>query len=184
MTNWNELAAIHHAAMVKNGFHEKYSHTDLLLRGIEEVGEATKAWRKNRRADMVGFRAGAKVPNIYEIAIKHSWEEELADIALIMMDFAATNEIELSYEFPLFEADVKDSLMTIAKCISSINYFSSIDKTDEYYVEYWSRIDGKVHDIFSILESLAKMFDINLEEQVRMKMDYNLTRPRKHGDKN
>lgn len=184
MTNWNELAAIHHAAMVKNGFHDKYSHTDLLLRGIQEVGEAASAWRKNRRADMVGFRAGAKVPNIYEIAVKHSLEEEFADIALIMMDFAATNDIELSYEFPLFEADVKDSLMTIAKCISSINYFSLIDKADEYYVEYWSRIDDKVHDIFSILESLAKMFDINLEEQVKMKMEYNLTRPRKHGDKN
>lgn len=111
-------------------------------------------------------------------------EGVLADIALIMMDFAATNDIELSYEFPLFEADVKDSLTTIAKCISSINYFSSIDKADEYYVEYWSRIDDKVHDIFSVLESLAKMFDINLGEQVRMKMEYNSTRPHRHGDKN
>ena len=183
MTNWNELAAIHHAAMVANGFHEKYSHTDLLL-SIQEVGEAASAWRKNRRADMVGFRAGAKVPNIYEIAIKHSLEEELADIALIMMDFAATNEIDITCDYPPFEADVKDLLMVIVKHISNINHFSSIDKTDEYYVEYWSRVDDKVNDIFVILESLAKMFDINLEEQVRMKMEYNLTRPRKHGDKN
>jgi len=93
---------------------------------------------------MVGFRAGAKVPNIYEIAIKHSLEEELADIALIMMDFAATNDIEIDPASYLFDMDIKDSLMAIVKHISSINHFSSIDKIDEYYVEYWSRVYDKV----------------------------------------
>lgn len=107
MTNWNELAAQHHAAMVANGFHEKYSHADLLLRGIQEAGELASAWRKNRRADMILFgvdlQIGVPFEEAYGKHIKYSMEEEVADIILILMDFCATNRIEMvEKETPIF----------------------------------------------------------------------------------
>jgi len=179
MTNWNELAAIHHAAMVANGFHEKYSHTDLLLRGIEEVGEATKAWRKNRRADMVGFCAGVKVPNIYEIAIKHSIEEELADIACIMMDFAATNDIKITYSARVNAAKIEQRLMDTANFILVI--YKELHMWETVDME---RIESCVKFIFTYLYALAEEFNIDLQEQVKLKMEYNKTREYRHGDKN
>jgi NTP pyrophosphatase (non-canonical NTP hydrolase) len=183
MTNWNKLAAEHHAAMVEKGFHEKYSHTDLLLRGIEEVGEASKAWRKNRRANMAKFymalQSGEEFTRTYNDVIKGCIEEELADIALIMMDFAATNGHEIEVIGIVLGRKIEDVLMEIAHFICRIcNFSDEPDSTDVknigIYIKY----------IFGNLESLAEEFGIDLEEQVKLKMQYNATREYRHGDKN
>lgn len=191
MTNWNEIAKQHHANMVEKGFHDNYSHTDLLLRGIEEVGEATKAWRKNRRADMAGFNASKNVSNIYEISlnyevgIKGAIEEELADIALIMLHFSAANNININPAgFVQKDTPIK-VLMRISKFICFIDSLcESIEDRDESPLVGSKTITNYVNSIFSNLEMVAKDLDINLEEQVELKMQYNKTRPYKHGDKN
>ena len=182
-TNWNELAAIHHAAMVANGNHINYSHTKLLMWGIEEVGEANAAWRKNRRADMAAFNAFSNKPDndflMYVSFIKGTIEEELADIACIMMDFAATSggEIEVALIEP--NEDILQMLIKIASLICKINDLS--DAPD--YVDT-KTIASHNNDIFGNLETIAFVLCIDLEEQVRLKMQYNATRPFRHGDKN
>lgn len=177
MTNWNELAKVHHEAMVANGFHENYSHTDLLLRGIQEVGEAASAWRKNRRAKpIVDFLDSVSE---YEMCIKGTVEEELADIACIMMDYAATNGHEIEVIGIVLGRKIEDVLMEIVHFICRIcNFSDEPDSTDVKYIGIYIKY------IFGNLESLAEEFGIDLEEQVKLKMQYNKTRPYRHGDKN
>lgn len=182
-TNWNELAAIHHAAMVANGNHINYSHTRLLMWGIEEVGEANAAWRKNRRADMAAFNAFSNKPDndflMYVSFIKGTIEEELADIACIMMDFAATSGGEIESAVIEHNDNVLDILIEIASLICKINHLSDMpDHTDT------KNIASHNNSIFANLEMLAENLGIDLEKQVRLKMQYNATRPFRHGDKN
>ena len=182
MTNWNEIAAEHHAAMVEKGFHDNYSHTDLLLRGIEEVGEAAKAWRKNMRVESMPkyymeYHDGGL--NAYDNNIKGTIEEELADIALIMLDFAATNDFYIDPKNTTENENVCDILMDIAGLISNIRTGMQYEEdADRYTILYY------INWVFTNLEKLAKGLNIDLEEQVRLKMQYNKTRPHKHGDKN
>ena len=181
MTNWNEIAAEHHAAMVEKGFHDNYSHTDLLLRGIKEVGEAASAWWKNRRVVSMPkyymeYHAGRL--NAYDNNIKGTIEEKLSGIALIMLDFAATNEIEINPVKTIEEDDVAFILMNITESILCIrSEMEDAGGLDIYAVTF------DVNGVFSNLEKLAKDLNINLEEQVRLKMQYSKTRPHRHGGK-
>lgn len=182
-TNWNEIAKVHHAAMVANGSHINYSHTRLLMWGIEEVGEANAAWRKNRRADMATFNAFSNKPDndflMYVSFIKGTIEEELADIACIMMDYAATSGGEIEVAPLNIGRSVTDVLMEIANFICRIHNLSDApDYVDVKNIAIYNNA------IFANLESLAKDLSINLEEQVKLKMAYNKTREYRHGDKN
>lgn len=186
-TNWNELAKVHHERMVEKGFEKDYNHAKLLMWGIEEIGELSTALRKGKRANETQFymrlhgEDNVEFASLYEAHIKGRAEEEMADVMLIIMHFCAKNWIRLiegEYNH-LIEKNVLLILANISNFFAlNVIVLHERQNTDNVFVR------ERVISIFNHCLVLAEILDIDLEEQVKLKMRYNLTRPHRHGDKN
>lgn len=60
-----------------------------------EVSEALEADRKNRHADMAAYNASEKTKQDFEKYIKDSFEDELADAVIRLLELAAVNHIDI-----------------------------------------------------------------------------------------
>jgi NTP pyrophosphatase (non-canonical NTP hydrolase) len=102
----NELAQEIHKNAVSKGFYEEEKDTATwLMLIVTEVAEACEADRKDRFADWVAFEYetrkrlingyGPAWVKAFDIHIKDSFEDELADIMIRVMDLAAYKGIDL-----------------------------------------------------------------------------------------
>lgn len=60
-----------------------------------EVSEALEACRKNKHADMQAFEKSAQTKADFEIYIKDSFEDELADALIRILELAAVHQIDI-----------------------------------------------------------------------------------------
>lgn len=93
----NELAQEVHKNAVSKGFYEGEKDTGaLLMLIVTEVAEACEADRKDRFADWGGFALdGPTWVEAFDLHIKDTFEDELADIMIRVMDLAAFKGIDL-----------------------------------------------------------------------------------------
>lgn len=157
-----------------HGFHdEEHSERHYLCLVISELMEAVEADRKGRHADLVTFNNHTKRNWSYcfEIYIKDTVEDELADAAIRILDLAGEN----GDTFPSFSSEPykRDEGMC--------DYFKSKSFTESIYEIcddiFTTGYDVALYDLFT----LAEVMGFDLMEHIRLKMEYNKTRERLHG---
>jgi NTP pyrophosphatase (non-canonical NTP hydrolase) len=93
MMNLNDLAQQIYIANKDKGFWDKERNVgEVLMLIVSELGEALEAHRKNRVADWDAFEN----QNItFAVAIKDSFEDELADAVIRILDYCGGTGIDI-----------------------------------------------------------------------------------------
>jgi NTP pyrophosphatase (non-canonical NTP hydrolase) len=101
-TNLNILAAEIHLVNKEKGFWDKERNIgEMLMLVNSELGEAMEAHRKGKSADWIGYqeaiegRALMSKEEAFEHCIKDSFEDEIADAVIRLLDLAAGLNINL-----------------------------------------------------------------------------------------
>lgn len=163
----------------EHGWHdEEHSERHYLCLVISELMEAVEADRKGRHSDLVTFNSHTKRNWSYcfEIYIKDTVEDELADAAIRILDLAGTTG-----------DDIGEGFEDVCKRAKEADNFLE----DEFYrrERFTESIYMIVDDIITAgcdialfdLFLLADVMGFDLMEHIRLKMEYNKTRERLHG---
>lgn len=186
----NEFIDRAYKCACEHGFHDKeLSIEHFLMLVITEVSEAVEADRKNKRADLAKFENAisqevAKFPYkengevwkfLFEENIKSSVEDELADVCIRLYDICGTFGLDIDCECG-FDAEYESWYRSRTFC--------------ELCYSLSARVVGAVDDMsYGVQEclrfcySIAHVNGIDLERHIELKMQYNESRPVKHGKK-
>lgn len=172
------LAQKAHDNAVKHGFwDDKLSDEHFLMLIITEISEAVEAHRQNRTADMSHKSTICIADKIntteFELYIKDSLQDELADTAIRLLDLAGRHCINFGLMKPCGYVRAFDNY-TFTE-----NAFALVRGLSRDYISIVKRIQFGLHYLQSWCESL----NINLELHIDYKMKYNATRPIRHGKK-
>lgn len=181
---YNELAARHHAAMVKKGFWDQPISTDhSLCLVITEIAEAIEADRKDRHADVQAYKAALEGRNLFgkknnptdafEKYMKNSVEDEFADVILRLVDMAGDLQLNLDemnpmkYNRAFGRWDFTENAFALIKGLSRENI----------------NVNRRILFGLTYVEKWANHIGFDLEYAIQEKMQYNATRASKHGKK-
>lgn len=185
MINLNELIDRAYKCACDHGFHDKeYSDEHFLMLTITELSEAVEADRKGKRADRDDFESDnafqsdhmpeAFIDN-FEIYIKDSIEDELADAVIRLLDFAGhlKIDIDLNDKVPKYSKVYFDSIGSFV----DIAYKACEWLTNNEFAPNEYIINGALWFILSWCEYL----NVDIIWHVEQKQKYNELRPYKHG---
>ncbi|MCM1221292.1 MAG: hypothetical protein NC548_43115 [Lachnospiraceae bacterium] len=186
----NKLALQVHANAVQHGFWQgEPSATHCLCLVVCELAEAVEADRKGNQADRCGFSAmlcnwtdtekqqdpeqyAYEFETAFWYNIKDTVADELADTVIRLLDLAG-----------LYGNDLNNNGAII----------SNISRRNKFTENVWlivrdlttgsTALTRRMRAAIRELEMLAEIYDIDLWWHVRMKMQYNSSRPYMHGKK-
>lgn len=171
----NNLAQEAHKAAVDQGFYEvnPTKEQSILLIG-SEVYEAMEADRKSKYCQPGALELVAHSDQYFkgnfEVNIKDTFEDELADTVIRLLDYAGFVGYEIEEKpFILFGKSINEKfifLLSLARIVNSI-YLINRSITDA------------IHYIFKY----CKLNNIDIEKHIELKMKYNLIREYKNGKK-
>ena len=170
--DWNKLKNKVYKCAANHGFHnERYSDEHWIMLIITEISEAINADRVNHHADLEDFESS----NIYgpwkynfERCIKDTVEDELADVAIRLLDFAGVKDIDLS-DLKTLNCGIKDDF-----CADCFDIVESIVEEKDYPKLL-------IENGFYFTFLLANKYHINLYTFIKLKMRYNELRLHKNG---
>lgn len=182
--NLNLLRDRAYQCAVKHGWHEKhYPNIHLKMLILSEIGEAINADREDRHAktdlylfnqETLSYREEKHFVQLFDLYVKDTFEDELADVFIRLLDLAGLNQVDL------------EKINGTDKDIESIEVVLSIFIliTEQLFViaEMVLRGPDCYHALY-ILIAFAKLHKIDLLWFVQQKMKYNELRPYKHGKK-
>lgn len=173
----NELRDKCYQIACNNGFHDKeYSDEHWLMLIITEISEAVEADRKGKHASINSFKEFTEKNTLlcdacFEADIKDSLEDELADVAIRILDLSGLRNIDItSYTITPIGlipfSPFTDFAYSLCHCLSS---------------------DGelliKLRVTFSWIKEYCDMNNIDLLKHIELKMKYNEARANLHGKK-
>lgn len=191
--NLNKLRDEAYQNAVEHGWHDEDLSTEhFLCLVISELMEAVQAERKGKRSDVAKFNEwqGNNIPfseetrvrrfqEDFEAYIKDSVEDELADVCIRIFDLAGlrkTNFSDIQFSFNHRKEYIQErSKKTFTEwCYDVVQTISRY--RNKYPIAYL---------FIGILEEISCMSKIkgfDLLWHIEMKMKYNRTRPRMHGN--
>ena len=171
----------------RHGFHNEYMEIEhWLCLVICELSEAVEADRHNKRAIPEAFDRAMKEPvspheaaspeEIYdywfEAYIKDTVEDELADAAIRLLDFAGSKDFMINKAYSNYKS------MYVRKFAKSWSFTEKIFSIEQTIAESkFVSIPDVLYKIYCLADSLG--FD--LFKYIEWKMTYNEHRPFKHG---
>lgn len=176
--NFNELAKRAYENAKAKGFHDE-QHTDghYLMLVVCEVAEAVEADRSGKRADRKEYERLAGVceerlqPHLFEMYIKDTVEDELADAMIRLLDFMGMKGFDVDgYMIErdiLLEDSGEGELKPFTQEVFGILQLYFFDESVVFFM----------CDVFG----LARRLGVDLIWFVLEKMKYNETRGMKHG---
>jgi NTP pyrophosphatase (non-canonical NTP hydrolase) len=194
----NELRDKAYNCAKAHGWHDDSINLDTeLMLVITEVSEAVNADRKGKHVsdfDKNAFLSdnafqSDHMPEAFkenfEIDIKDSVEDELADVAIRLLDIAGNHDIDLTY--------IHDSFRKLDKEYIEMNkdYYPFpylclfLCKTICKYAHESGEYNLKLMftDVFGMLNYIVQMYNIDIDFFIEQKMKYNELREYKHGGK-
>ena len=164
-----------------HGFHEKeQSDETYLMLIITEIAEAVNAHRKGHLADIETFEDWIACDHIsahsnryitaFDKTVKDSVEDELADVAIRLLDFAGAKKIYLD---DIFSYDIQYGRAFSENCYSFVK--NLVD--DMRHENLCTTICRALRDI----ENIASCCHVDLFKFIDLKMKYNELRPYKNG---
>lgn len=185
MTNnmdWNKLRDEAHANSVEHGWLEGTpSDKHFLCLVISELMEAVEADRKNAHSDESildcfmepeKYKGSTGFNGYFEMNIKDSVEDELADAAIRILDLAGQHNINLNGRFCI------QNVVTKKKSFTENIYAIVKDLVNYKYSQ-----EEQLNYCLMQIEAFADILKINLVKHIELKMMYNKTRAYKHGKK-
>ena len=186
----SELVSNSYRVAREHGFHDDYhsvSHYMMLV--LSEIGEMVEADRKSRRVKLHGddldntLRFNDFVPT-FEALVKDTFEDEMADVVIRLCDFCGslnvlpyTNDVmvDMSEEFAKFWGDksVCEQCFALSSMVVDVER-ASYDADD-------SEMSKRLGSTLSFIFEMAHFHGIDLLWHVDRKMEYNESRPRRHG---
>lgn len=174
------------------GFHDtERSNETLLMLVITELSEAVEADRKEKRADFKEFEnreliyhneLSNIIPNgfaySFEWAIKDTLEDELADAVIRLLDLAGLR----GFDEPLIysKKDQKEHFTIAYKNYSDKSFSELIYATVATLFSCKTEFT-KIKQCLLSIEWICEHLSIDLWQHVELKLQYNATRPHKHG---
>lgn len=185
MTLYEKYAEESYNNSKDHGFHDEgdaQSKGEMVMLIISELGECQEADRRDFRSiskegwnDQMGMLVNPR-PNSWKVAfekqVKNTVEDELADVAIRIMDYTMTWKIPITCtEF------VKPSTDNFSHDLLRLAWYIQLafeEKTELHPGKDWSYA-------FAAVEAFARDWGIDLDWHIKMKQVYNRTRPAKHG---
>ena len=144
---------------------------------IKEVAEFHEAYKKGKDGAGDWYLENPEeigASPVFLACIKDTWQDELADIMIRLLDYAAFVGFELPQYKPTKTDQVLDNYELGSYCldwVSKLTYMA-YEKDNSYMTE----------SFYYVLD-FATMLNCNLEWHIQAKMAYNATRERLHGKK-
>lgn len=174
---------------VKHGWHEERKEdSHWLMMIVTEVAEAVQADRKNRWMDdldksglecvLANDYHGGLVEDFYEKNIEGKVESELADICIRMFDFMGVNQFT-----------VKEDIHNQSSAYTDLSFTGVAFCVTERILDIINNMYDRETFLSSILYALNSVFEwsealnIDLIQQINLKMRYNESREYHHGGK-
>jgi hypothetical protein len=186
--NLNELAKKAYENAKAKGFHDE-KHTDghYLMLVMCELAEAVEADRCGKRADRKEFERLAGTcedvvwPHLFEMYIKDSVEDELADAVIRLLDYIGMKGFEIPDDYvtkenltrtldSTFRTEEWANLQTFAERVFISCCNNLLRMGDDYP-------DSVVYSVFA----MAELYEIDLIWFIEQKMKYNERREVLHG---
>ncbi len=187
-TDLNKLRDRAYSIAKAHGFHEKeQSDETYLMLIITEIAEAVNADRKGKHADIETFEDWIACDhisahsnsyiNVFNKTIKGSVEEELADVAILLLDLAGATNTDLGVMKHTRDYDTFRG----KKSFSESCFILVAMVVYRYMHQFRNSIDTFLRDIIRTVFGLAESYGINLGKFIDLKMKYNELRPYKNG---
>lgn len=162
-----------------HGFHAvRYSPQHFLCLVISELMEAVEAHRKDHRANLNGLKgvSQATFDMYFEMYVKDTVEDELADTAIRILDLAGVLAVNIGIRFWFSVNQHQEDL---------VDYYRKNHSFTEVIYRIVSLLTYPVRygEAMYMLFVLAGLMGFDLMEHIRLKMQYNRTRERLHGKK-
>lgn len=162
--NLKQLITRSHKQSVEKGFWENPMSFDMAMTLIiSEISEAVEAHRKGRLE-----------PDWNDTqSVKESFGAEIADAIIRIFDWCGRHDYELEF---------------IPK--TGFQYWNKVDEGSNFmhlfytFSHYWSVGEDKestFESLFNWLMDYSKFHKIDIEKYILWKLDYNMSRPYKHG---
>lgn len=172
-----------------HGFHnEELSDEHFLILIITELAEAVEADRQNKRSNYPSFKAGINFQAVttdemwkeaFEVHLKDTVEDELADAVIRLLDLAGLREIS----FEKAQYNIENGIVyAIAACrgmtFTELMYNIATIPARYTHVDTFQTI---INDMTACIFGLAEYLGIDLFWHIDQKMKYNELRGYKHG---
>lgn len=182
--NFNELKERAYRIACNHGFHDDdHSEFHFMMLVVTEIGESVNSERNDNYANRVMFEKNFDTPNInpelhwrscFEVFIKDTVEDELADAAIRLLDLAGT----LKYDIDSSEFEEKEYK------IASKDILQGKTFTEQMFSFIFLINNGcNIRILLYMLFAIAYHNKIDLLWYIEQKMKYNEMRPYKHGNK-
>ena len=180
MENLKELAQQIHENAKAKGFYDNKNNRNFrdaqVFEIIKEVAEFHEAYKKGKDGAGDWYLENPEevgASPVFPACIKDTWQDELADIMIRLLDYAAF----VGFEFPKFNAFLKnpfsDNYEFGSTCLDFVTKLADISE------EFKWQITESIYYVLDFSNSL----NCNLEWHIQAKMAYNATRERLHGKK-
>lgn len=171
---------------VKHGFHDQslsVGHCIMLV--LSEVGEIVEADRKGRgRCDLGIFDDAMRTKNFvssFKEYVKDSVPDEMADVCIRLFDICGVFNVVPDY---LSEGDMRDTFDALCKdmsfCERCFMLSCLLCRCEDLDTNSLSSIIGGA---LTFISCMATDMGVDLARHIELKMEYNETRPKKHGKK-
>ena len=177
---------------VKHGFHEKMLTVEhMMMLVLSEIGEAVEADRRNIHANLIDFENCKDLTynDRFKNYVKDSVEDEMSDVAIRLFDLCGTLNITPTDRFESYSELFKDfrknyqrhSFCERAFVLSAILcHADGASVTDDGSGKSLPDIIGAAQ---FFLFAMADDMNVDFILHIELKMEYNETRPKKHGKK-
>lgn len=184
------LANEAHEVAKNNGFWDSPRNiSEVIMLIITEVAEAVEAHRNCIFADLTLFSLADLhdyntedyFKRSYDVHIKGSMQDEIADIYIRLFDLCGYIEKkcfpfdynQIGIHSTLMSGNFAENMLTISHMLCELNYHNK--RAGAGYIE------SIVYDILSHLNHICSDLNIDIEKYIELKMRYNKTRGYKHG---
>ena len=162
---------------MEKGFHdEEYPDEHWLMLIVCEIAEAVEAdrndmkmWRRSRGYEKA-MKSGVKPEMAFEAYVKDTVEDEIADVVIRILDYMGLKGVR-----------IPDGMTYLVSRLQDKEVYGRSDFAAAIY-PLVRTVDGwDVLRMLATVLAFCKDREIDILKHVRLKMDYNKTRPRLHG---